>query len=100
MKDGGGIRYIDVENSAVVTFKEIRETAAHLYFDHDASQNSFMEYKINCVTELIAMSGQNLKTNIIFGNFWSERGYAYLKHFVYYDLNALMLKMMTKAYPK
>ena len=61
MKDGGGIRYIDVETSAVLTFKEIRETATHLYFDHDASQNSFMEDNINCLIELVGMSGQNLK---------------------------------------
>ena len=32
LKDGGGIRYIDVETSTVITFKEIRETATHLYF--------------------------------------------------------------------
>ena len=61
LKDGGGIRYIDVKISPVVTFKEIRETATHLYFDHDASQNSFMEDKINCVIELVSMSRQNLK---------------------------------------
>ena len=61
MKDGGGIRYIDVETSAVLTFKEIQETATHLYFDHDASQNSFMEDNINCLIELVGMSGQNLK---------------------------------------
>ena len=61
MKDGEGIRYIDVETSAVHTFKEIRETATHLYFDHDASQNSFMEDNINCLIELVGMSGQNLK---------------------------------------
>ena len=61
MKDDGGIRYIDVETSTFVTFKEIHETATHLYFDHDASQNSFMEAKINCVIELVSISGQNLK---------------------------------------
>ena len=61
LKDGGGIRYIDVETSTVVTFKEIRETATHLYFDHDASQNSFMEDKTNCLIELVNMSRQNLK---------------------------------------
>ena len=61
LKDGGGIRYTDFETSTVVTFKEIRETATHLYFDHDPSQNSFMEDKINCVIELVSMSGQNLK---------------------------------------
>ena len=48
LKDGGGIRYIDVETSTGVTFKEIRETATHLYFDRDASHNSFMGDKINC----------------------------------------------------
>ena len=61
MKDGGGIGYIDVETSTVATFKETRQTATHLYFDHDASQNSFMEDKINCVIELVSMSGQSLK---------------------------------------
>ena len=61
MKDGGGIRYIDVETSTLVTFKEIRETVTHFYFDHDASQNSFMEDKINCVIELVSMWGPNLK---------------------------------------
>ena len=61
MKDGGGIKYIDVETSTVVTIKEIQETATHLYFDHDASQNNFMEDKINCVIELVSMSGQSLK---------------------------------------
>ena len=35
LKDGGGIRYTDFETSTVVTFKEIRETVTHLYFDHD-----------------------------------------------------------------
>ena len=61
LKDDGGIRYIDFETSTVVTFKEIRETATHLYFDHDASQNSFMEDKTNCLIELVNMSRQNLK---------------------------------------
>ena len=35
LKDGGGIRHIDVEISTVVTFKEIRGTATYIYFDHD-----------------------------------------------------------------
>ena len=61
LKDGGGIRYIDVETSTVVDFKEIRETATSFYFDHDASKNSFMEDKINCVIELVSMSGHSLK---------------------------------------
>ena len=61
LKDSGGIRYTDVETFTIVTFKEIRETATHLYFDYDASQNSFMEDKINCVIEMVSMSGQNLK---------------------------------------
>ena len=61
MKDGGGIRYINVETSTVATFKEIHEAATRLYFDHDASQNSFTEDKINCVIELVSISGQNLK---------------------------------------
>ena len=56
LKDGGGIRYIDVETSTVINFKEIRETATHLYFEHDASQNSFMEHKTNCLIELVSMS--------------------------------------------
>ena len=43
LEDGGGIRYIDDETSTVVTFKEIQETSTYLYFDHDASQNSFFE---------------------------------------------------------
>ena len=64
MKDGEGIRYIDVEISTAITFKEIRETATHLYFEHDASQNSFMEDKTNCLIELISMSAQ------IFGKSW------------------------------
>ena len=59
LKDGGGIRYIDVETSTVFSFKEIRETATHLYFDHDASQNSFIEDETNCLIELLSMSGQN-----------------------------------------
>ena len=59
LKDGGGIRYIDVETSTVFFFKEIRETATHLYFDHDASQNSFIEDETNCLIELLSMSGQN-----------------------------------------
>ena len=100
MTDGGGIRCIDVETSTVVTFKEVWETATHLYFDDDASQDSFMEDKTNCLIELVSMSGQNIKEKMIFGNFWNERGYVYLKHFLYYDLNILILKMMTKAYPK
>ena len=61
LKDGGGIRYINVETSTVVTFKEIHETATRLHFDHDAFQNSFMEDKTNCVIELVSISGQNLK---------------------------------------
>ena len=35
LKDGGGIRYIDVETSTVLIFKEIREKDTHFYFDHD-----------------------------------------------------------------
>ena len=42
-EDGGGIRYIDDETSTVATLKEIQETSTYLYFDHDASQNSFFE---------------------------------------------------------
>ena len=73
-RDGGGIRYIDVETTTVVTFKEIRETATHLYFDHDASQNSFMEDKINCVIELVSMSGQNLKDEDDLWEFLKRKG--------------------------
>ena len=73
-RDGGGIRYIDVQTSTVVTFKEIRETATHLYFDHDPSQNSFMEDKINCVIELVSMSGQNLKDEDDLWEFLKRKG--------------------------
>ena len=73
LKDGGGIRYIDVQTSTVVTFKEIQETATHLYFDHDASQNSFMKDKINCIIELVSMSG-NLKDEDDLWEFLKRKG--------------------------
>ena len=81
MKDGGGIRYIDVETSTVVTFKEIRETATHLYFDHDASQNSFMEDKINCAIELVSMPGQSLKDEDDLWEFLKRKGLCVSKTF-------------------
>ena len=34
------VEKLHVETSTVVSFKQIRETATHLYFDQDASQNS------------------------------------------------------------
>ena len=40
-KEGGGIRYTDVETSTVVTFIEILDVATHLYFDRDAYENRF-----------------------------------------------------------
>ena len=81
LKDSGGIRYIHVETSTIVTFKEIRETATHLYFDRDASQNSFMEDKINCVIELVSMSGQNLKDQDDLWEFLKRKGLCVSKTF-------------------
>ena len=81
MKDGGGIRYIDVEISIVVTFKEIRKTATHLYFDRDASQNSFMEDKTNCLIELVSMSRQNLKDEDDLWEFFKGKGLCVFKTF-------------------
>ena len=82
MKDGGGIRYIDVETSTLVTFKEIRETVTHLYFDHDASQNSLMEDKINCVIELVSMWGQSLKYEEDLLEFLKRKGLCVSKTFL------------------
>ena len=81
LKDGGWIRYIDVETSTIVTFKETRETATHLYFDLDTSQNSFMEDKINCVIELVSMSGQNLKDQHDLWKFLKRKGLCLSKTF-------------------
>ena len=74
LKDGGGIGYIDVETSTIVTIKEIRDTVTHLHFDHDVSQNSFMEDKINCVIELVSMSGQSLKDEDDLWEFLKRKG--------------------------
>ena len=81
MTDGGGIRYIDVETSTVVTFKEVWETATHLYFDHDASQDSFMEDKTNCLIELVSMSGQNIKDEDDLWEFLKRKGLCISKTF-------------------
>ena len=62
LKDGGGIRHIDVEISTVVTFKEIRGTATYIYFDHDHLKTVLWKTKkTNCLIEFVSISGQNLK---------------------------------------
>ena len=81
LKDGGGIRYIDVETFTVVTFKEIHETATRLYFDYDASQNSFTEDKIIWVIELVSISGQNLKDEDDLWEFLKRKGLCVSKTF-------------------
>ena len=81
LKDDGGIRYIDVETFTVVTFKEIHETATRLYFDYDASQNSFTEDKIIWVIELVSISGQNLKDEDDLWEFLKRKGLCVSKTF-------------------
>ena len=51
------------------------------YFDHDAFQNSFMEDKINCVIELVSMSGQNLKDEDDIWEFLKRKGLCVSKTF-------------------
>ena len=59
-----------------------------------------MEDKINCVIELVSMSGQNLKDEDDIWEFLKRKGLCVSKTFFYYHLNILILKMMTKTYPK
>ena len=81
MKDGGGIRYIDVETSSLLTFKEIQETATYLYCDHDVSQNRLMKGKIKCIIELVGMSGQTLKEEDDLWGFLKRKGLCVSKTF-------------------
>ena len=50
-KDGGGCRYIEVNPSVQVSFREIKKRALNLYFDQDGC-NVFQENEFDCISSI------------------------------------------------
>ena len=59
-KDQGGLKFVDIECSKVVTFGEIRDKAQSLYFDGINGCNNFLEDPCELYITLNNMSGQGL----------------------------------------
>ena len=58
-KEGGGIRFIEVQSDKPVTFKDIKMKAVGLYFDKD-DNNFFMENRYKCVFDFVTMPEEEL----------------------------------------
>ena len=61
-KDGGGYRYIDVNPSVRVSFREIKKRALNLYFNRDGC-NVFQENEFDCISSICNEAGSDIDEN-------------------------------------
>ena len=73
-KEGGGPRFVDLEVMAPVSFKEIKRKIISLYFDENSSCNHFKEDHIDCIIDLVSVSGQHLSDNEDFWEYIQKKG--------------------------
>ena len=67
-KDGGGIRFIDVNTEELVTFKKLKRLAISLYFDRVNDTNHFEEQIFDCLTHVASITGDIMDED---ENLWS-----------------------------
>jgi len=72
-KDGGGSRFIEIEQQSPINFLKIRQIASELYFDNDDC-NNFFENKLLCNFEIVTVSGHTVKEEEDLWDFLKRKG--------------------------
>ena len=80
-KDGGGYRYIEVNPSVQVSFREIKKRALNLYFDQDGC-SVFQENEFDCICIICNEAGIHSLASMkimIFGITLKVKVYSFLR---------------------
>ncbi|XP_057316245.1 uncharacterized protein LOC130657280 [Hydractinia symbiolongicarpus] len=80
LKDGGGPRFVDVEQETPISFQEIKELAKNFYFD-DNNCNNFSENVAECTIDLVAITGQNIDEDEDMWEYLKRKGLVISKTF-------------------